>query len=119
MLGKSIKTLLDSEDLEMVRLGVTLMKEVADREDWEMILNAFCFKEEKASEVMVRKWTHHIDNDEITIKRHTSYMDLWRMKQATSAPLLNMTNQINLLNQYNQGLFKYSVPYGEDTRESI
>lgn len=62
------KDMLDSEDLEMVRLGVHIMKQEVEKSMWQSILQAYSFKGgEDYKDLYVRKWEWEINGDDIII----------------------------------------------------
>ena len=65
---QKVKDMLDSEDLEMVRLGIHLMKqEVKDKNEWVRILGMFQFKKDCPDHIYIRKWDFKIDGENISI----------------------------------------------------
>ncbi len=107
MLPNRIKILLDSEDIEMVRLGAEMMKGFSKPDDWPKILEAFSFAD-APYDLWLRKWTYEIIGDIITISPNVSVHEMWRMNQKVDAPLLNMTTS-NIM-KFDSETFKFELP---------
>jgi len=68
MLPEKIKSLLDSDDIEMVRLGASMMREYVPIEFWYNVLDMFSYKGgEEYAHLYVKKWHFNISKGEITI----------------------------------------------------
>lgn len=67
---QKVKDMLDSEDIEMVRLGVHLMKqEIKEKKEWAKILGMFQMRETNPNypDLYIKKWDWEIKGEEIII----------------------------------------------------
>lgn len=87
MLPQKVKELLDSDDMEMVNLGVQMMKQYVPKEFWFNILEMFSFKggeqyETGYGNLYVRKWKFSISGDDIFLTDdHPKYYEYHESKK--------------------------------------
>lgn len=66
---------MDSDDMEIVRLGAEVLKQCVPKESWKTAMEALSFKQ-MSEEVFIKKWYWRIDNDDIIIF-NTPIYSLW------------------------------------------
>ena len=84
-MNQKIKDMLDSEELEMVRLGVHLMKqEIIDKKEWARILEMFKYKQSDGPEDFYQlKYDWEIKDDEIIISKPDILLRNYRIRTGT------------------------------------
>lgn len=65
-----IKSMLDSDDIELVQLGANLMREYVPKNKWESVLEMFSFESPETNygqDIYIKKWDWKIEGEEIKI----------------------------------------------------
>lgn len=79
-----VKSMLDSEDIEMVQLGANLMKEYVPKNKWERVLEMFSFSSPNTGndqDIYIKKFTWKIEGDDIKI------YDAWNVGWSWTVPV--------------------------------
>lgn len=105
-----VKLLLDSTDVDLVQIGVNIMKEYIPKKKWEEVLQMFSINP-SYEELYIPKWTWKIEGDDIKItKTQFGATDLWSMTKKTTIPLYQLVSLNSTITMTDSDKFTFQLP---------
>lgn len=104
-----VKLLLDSTDVDLVQIGVNIMKDYIPKKKWEEVLQMFSI-DPSYDELYIPKWTWKIEGDDIKITKNVTFIDLWATRKMTQMPLYQLTNLNSTITMTDSDKFTFQLP---------